>query len=203
MANIDSVATYTSSTGLTTASVASLFNVSDVHNFEATKAECLVTMAAETGLQLNATTGATIYVPLFSVKSGTFLPTRLIAQRQVAVTFGGTDAATATLGAAIAVGTTPSSGAVMGGTANTPIITATNTSSLVSLVTAGGTGTNVMAAGQFINTTLALTSTNAMTVKPGQTAYLALTVGGTLTTANLTVTGAFRFFVAGDEQFGA
>lgn len=195
MANLNSTNTFTSSTALTTAIVNDYFSVTDVPALDAIKASAVVSFAAETALQ-NGASGTSISIPLFSSRDTYFAPTRFVVVYNTAVVFAGTAAATATLGATLAIANTPTTLAITGPQLS-PSVDPTISSALTSLVTAGGTGTNVMSASQFINATAALTSTNAMVVAPGKTLYLKFTTGGT-TSANLTVTGTFKVYVCGD-----
>jgi hypothetical protein len=200
MANFNTVSTYSSTTALTTATVTDFFVTTNVPSCDAVKSVVQVTMAAETGLITSSNTAASLCIPLFSVRSMKFIPTKIISLFGTTFSFAGIDAATATLGMALGIATTPATLAICGsGQGITPTTNPTAISGLASLVTAGGTGVNVLAANQELITTPALTSTNAMVVVPGNTLYLKLTTGGALTNVNLTCTGSFKFIVCGTD----
>lgn len=195
MANLNTTTTYTSSTGLTTALVQDYFNANSAPAFDSVRASATVQFLAETALQ-NGASGTSISIPVFSVRAEAFAPVRVMSLNVANIVFAGTAAATATLSVATAVQTTPATIAITGPQLS-PSANPTTNSGAVSLVTAGGTGTNVLAPAQFLTTTLAATSTTPMVVKPGQTLYIKITTAGT-TSADLTVTGTLKFYLMGN-----
>lgn len=233
MANVNTVSSYTASSGLTTATVTEYFTESNAPTFESLKAVALVTCAAETAFSLGAAV-KTMSIPLFSQQAGTFIPTRVIWELVTVGSFpAGTDKATASLGWTLATAATPTTLALGGGTGSvTPLISTTAmtavaaaagqagfiaassagavTTALVSaiptgqstLITAASTvGTSVpTTVDQFISSQVVPTSTAVNVVKPGKTCYLNLISGGTITTADLTCTGAWRFYILGNNR---
>lgn len=212
MANVNTVSSYTASSGLTTATVTEYFTESNAPTFESLKAVALVTCALETAFSLSAAV-KTISIPLFSQQAGTFIPTRVIWELVTVGSFPtGTDKATASLGWTLATAATPTTLALGGGTGSvTPLISTTALTAVVAtgtvyngstLITAASTvGTSVpTTVDQFVSSQVTATSTNTMVVKPGKTCYLNITSGGTITTADLTCTGAWRFYILGNNR---
>lgn len=133
MSNVESTATYTSSTGFTTANVTRFFTDSDQNGMGALKAVAKVTMALETAF--GSTTAKSLYVPLFPVQVGTFIPTQYLVQLTGVGAFASaTVAATAQLSWTLGYGVIPTTVAI-GGSAGS-ILTPTPT---VTAITAAGT----------------------------------------------------------------
>ncbi len=196
MANLNTTATYTSSSGLTTAIVQDYYNFVSTPAFDGIRSSATVQFSAETALQ-NGTSGTTLSIPLFTVRAEAFAAIRLMTINVANIVFAGSAAATATLSVATAVQALPAAGLAITGPQLSPNAVPTSNSGAVSLVTAGGTGTNVLSPAQFLTTTLAATSTTPMIVKPGQAVYLKIATGGT-TSSDLTVSGSLKFFLMGD-----
>lgn len=238
MANVNTVSSYTSSTGLSTATVTEYFNESNIHVMDSLKAVCLLTMAAETGFQ--STTAKTMSVPLFSVRAETFIPTKYMVELVGVGSFpAGTDKATASLSWQLATAAIPTTLAIGGSASSgfTPVISTTliNAASAAALAqvtsatpfvaaSSGGAVTTALSLGpnpvqntlitaastvgtsvpatvdQFYQGQIALTSTNKTVVVPGKTLYINITTGGTISTADLTVTGSWRFYIYGNSR---
>ncbi len=214
MSNVNSVTTYTSSTGLSTATVTDYFNDSNTHIMDSLKAVCLVNMLAETGFQATGT-GRSMSIPLFAVRAESFIPTKYLVELAAVGSFpAGTEKATATLVWQLATAAIPTTLALGGNSTSgfTPVITSTVMNPIVAasatavapntLITAASTvGTSVPATvDQNYQGIMVLTSTTKSIVLPGKALYINLTTGGTISTADLTVTGSWRFYIYGNTR---
>ncbi len=198
--NINTISTYSSTSGLTTAVVTDFFTVNDVPNYAAVKATCLVTMAAETLINTSGT-GVHFSIPLFSVVANTFAPVTVICECIAPLTQGGSAQST-TLTQSLSVAPTPSTLAItnLTLTGSTATINATGTTRGTTIVgTVATAGTATLSAGQFQTDPMNATSTTAMVVKPGFTLYLSFFPTGTLTSGS-TYTGTYKYYLLGDTM---
>lgn len=173
MSNVESTATYTSSTTFTTANVTRFFTDSDQNGMGALKAVAKVTMALETAF--GSTTAKSLYVPLFPVQVGTFIPTQYLVQLTAVGVFASTTAAaTASLSWSLGYGVIPTTVAIGGSSGS--ILTPTPTVTAVTLV--GTAGATSLLPGQVYVAPTSAGSPTILIPNPGNTMLIGL--GGTV-----------------------